>query len=429
MIKITGAIQWPNDKCYLFEDDHYYRLDNTSGVVDGQPTLIAQEWHGLWPSGKIVPLWWGFGKAYFFRGDEYVRYDVSDKVDDGYSPPINIAGRWPGLWDSGIDAAFNLGNGKLYFFKSDEYVRYDMSEDKVDAGYPKKIAAGWIGIWDQDIDAVLYQGGEQVFFFKGGEFRVFDLALDKVVGTTQPLSQLRCEALPSGINTPARDLSAKQANGLLGYLAKRNLITLRASQTPYTEDAQGNIVTPKPGQNIALEPAVISGVALINIGNKAAKSTDNIDQRLLIALYRLIRWLNSATETIQSITHLGIGHGRGSSNDCHNQGRALDLGAIGFELEGTSQTVDVKIDWGTRPCPDPSIFRLTDADGSAYSLFLRAYTFGTYECECTRPGQNVWPPTTIGEAGYVICPDYHAADMKLRSDHNDHIHMQIGVTH
>lgn len=79
MVKITGAIQWPNDKCYLFEGDHYYRLDNTSGLVDPQPTPIAQEWRGLWPSGKIVPVWWGYGKAFFFCGSEYVRYDTSDK--------------------------------------------------------------------------------------------------------------------------------------------------------------------------------------------------------------------------------------------------------------------------------------------------------------------------------------------------------------
>ena len=304
-----------------------------------------------------------------------------------------------------------------------------MSEEKVDDGYPKKIADGWTGVWDGDIDAVLYQGGEQVLFFKGGEYRVFDLAQDAVVGGTQTLSQLRGEALPSGINTPARDLTAKQANGLLGYLAKRSVVTLRASQTPYTEDAQGNIATPKPGQNIALQPAAISGVTLINIGNKTAKSTDNIDQRLLVALYRLIRWLNSSAETIQSITHLGIGHGKGASTDCHNQGRALDLSAIGFDLDGATVTVDVKTEWGARLCPDPTVYRLTRADGSAYSLFLRAYTFGTYECECRKPGQNVWPPTVIGEAGYVICPDYNAADTQLRSDHNNHIHMQIGVTH
>ena len=428
MVKITGALQWPNDRCYLFEDDHYYRLDNTTGLVDMQATQIAQEWRGLWPSGKIVPVWWGYGKAFFFRGSEYVRYDISDKVDDGYDPPIPIADRWPGLWSSDIDAAFNYGNGKLYFFKADEYLRYDISEDKVDDNYPKKIADGWIGIWDRDIDAVLYQGGEKVLFFKGSDFRVFDLAQDAVVEDTHPVSQLRGEALPSGTNTPARDLSANQANGLLGYLVKRSLITLRATQTPYTEDAQGNIATPKPGQNIALQPAAIAGVTLINKQNPTANVTDNIDQRLLVALYRLTQWLNASAETIQSLTHLGIGHGKGASTDCHNQGRALDLSAIGFELDGTTQTVDVKTDWGGRPCPDPTMYRLTRIDGPAYSLFLRAYTFGTYECECTKPGQNRWPPTTIGEAGYVICPDYNAADAQLRSDHNNHIHMQIGVT-
>jgi hypothetical protein len=72
---------------------------------------------------------------------------------------------------------------------------------------------------------------------------------------------------------------------------------------------------------------------------------DNIDQRMLMALYWLTRWLNSSAPDIAEVLHLGIGHGSGPPHDCHNQGRALDFSGLRGKVAGTSFHSSVQMHW------------------------------------------------------------------------------------
>ncbi|MDM5223545.1 hemopexin repeat-containing protein [Peribacillus sp. NJ11] len=438
MSPIKAAIPWPNGKGYLFDgaNNQYLRYDFHSGTQDQAPQPIAPMWPGLRPNVPDAAVYWGFGKVYFFYGDEYVRFDIGNNaVDPGYSPPLKIAGNWPGWpghWTDFIDAAVNWGNGKIYFFRKSEYLRYDISQDRVDPGYPIPINPNWPGVWPDNLDAVLYQGGEKAYFFKGSEYRRFDLTTNNV-DQSGHISTLTLDRVPPGIWTPSRDLTLDQANLIIGYLIQNGKFSLSSTQTPYAGNWMNTIVSPQPASKVVVKPANIDGVDFIHEAGPAPV-IDNLDQRMLICLYRLTRWVNSSEPNVTVIRHMGIGHGSGPPTDCHNQGRALDLSG----LEGSSMGVPfirkVLHDWGTKPVILENPMRLNQlADPLAHDLFRTVFLFATFECECNGIGPgNKWPPKEISDVGgFVIHPDYidHPPPaQQLRFNHQDHIHMQIGPT-
>ncbi len=172
-------------KCYFFKGDKYIRYDWSDDKADANyPKKIADNWHGLpaaFQSGindAVNGQKQFSGKCYFFKGDSYVRYDWSDdKVDSGY--PKKITDGWHGMpngFTGDFDAIINGEKqfaGKCYFFKGDSYVRYDWADDKVDAGYPKKIADNWHALPDGytgSFNAALEgdaQFSSKGYFFKG----------------------------------------------------------------------------------------------------------------------------------------------------------------------------------------------------------------------------------------------------------------------
>lgn len=429
--QLTGTMALPDDECILFSDAYYYVLDPISGVIGDGPLPVADRFSGLWPMGKIVPVYWGCGKAFFFMGPEFVRFDLRTQQVD-YPKPRVVAHDWPGLWPAGIDAAFNAGNGKLYFFKGTDYIRYDIALDRADLGYPRSIADHWPGVWADRVDAALCADGLTVLFFRGTEYVIYDLVSDGVVAGPVPNDQLTIDPLPSGMSRPARELTPEQANGIIAHLAQRGQLTLKDGQNPLTLAADGRILSPTPQQRVALAPAMVAGVRYANKLNRAADVIDNVDQRMVVALWRLARWANASGPDVEVITHLGIGHGGSNLDDCHNLGRAIDLAGIEGSLDGRPFALDVLRDWGSRPTTNPKSYRLSEDDEPAWELFKRAYAFGTFECECRGVGRDPWPPTEIGEGGYVICPDYHGAgtpdELRLRRQHADHVHMQLGPT-
>lgn len=406
---VQAAIALNNDKAYLFTpNDSYDRFNSTTGAFE-ESKDVATNWSGL-PGSPWAALYWGFGKAFFFIETQYYRYDLgADRVDDGY--PLTITDHWPGVWPT-VDAAINWGNGKIYFFRGSEYIRYDIALDRTDAGYPKPIADGWLGIWDDRIDAIIYQGGQKAYFFHDRDWREYDADTDAVTASGD-LDNLRFAPVPPGALNPARLLSDSQANGLLADLVRRGQLSL-----------QGGTV-PGAGQRLRITPTTIGG---INYANKIAPSAtviDNVDQKMAIALHRLTRWLNSSAPTIIDILHLGIGHGGGPPNDCHNQGRALDFAGINGTVDDTPFTRGVASHWGSLP---GSGVRIGSADDLTQLLFRTAYTFGSFECESDGIGSaNRYPPPDIGGSGFVIYPDY-GGDASLRAAHQDHIHMQVGPT-
>lgn len=451
MPQVKSAIAWPNGKAYLFEKEtvlpivgtvvpgvNYQRYDFVTGAPDLGFQPIALNWPGLRPTRPDAAVHWGFGKAYFFYGDEYVRFDAGNNaVDPEYllpNPPRKIAGNWNLPWTDRIDAAVNWGNGKVYFFRGTEYLRFDITLDRTDDNYPKPIAGNWNGIWPGDIDAVLYQGGTKVYFFKGDEFRRFDIALDNV-DQAGAITALTLDPVPSGIWTAARDLAPEQANRVMGYLIQSGKLSLRATQTPYVGDWRTTIVSPAPATHVVVMPANINGIDFIDDAHPASAALiDNVDQRMLVALYRFTRWVNASEPDIAVVRHKGIGHGVGGPTDCHNQGRALDFSGIDGTSQGAAFDRKVDRDWGNMPAVPGSPMRLNRAaDPLAHDLFRTALRFGTFECESNGIGAgNRWPAKNIGDTGgFVAHPDYvndPPPAAPLRAGHQNHIHMQVGPT-
>ncbi|MET9670265.1 hemopexin repeat-containing protein [Streptomyces sp. NPDC006475] len=435
---LTSAIAWPNDKTYLFfDDDSYHRYSTVTGSFEQGNLDVATHWSGMTASPDAF-TWWGAGKAYAFHGSTYQRYDqATDRVDPEYlppNPPFSLGAGWPGLPDgsggsvnlrTGVDAALNWGNGKLFLFKGDSYLRYDMTANQVDVGYPVKIADRWPGLFIRDLSAALYPGGRYAYFFRGNAFQRYDIDADHV-DVNGTLAGFSLAPPPPGALTPARLLTRTQANGLMADLIRRGKLTLKS---PAFVDGPTGIVSPTPSQRVRVQPAAVDGIRYTNALNTTADFFDNVDQRMLIALYRLTRWINSSAPDVSEIFHLGIGHGSGPSNDCHNQGRALDLSAIGGTLDGSAFKKSVQTDWGSLPPRPGSNIRIDPSvDALAHALFTTAFRYATYECEANGIGEaNKWPMPDLGGSGRVIYPDY-GGDPQLRHMHQDHMHLQVGRT-
>ena len=419
-MQLTGAVALPDDRCLLFSDTTYRTLDAVSGTLADGPLPVGEDFAGVWPGGRVVPVYWGCGQVFFFREAQFTRYDLAARRVQ-YDEPRPVEGNWPGLWATGPDAAFNALNGKVYFFKGAEYLRYDIALERTDAGYPRPIADMWPGVWSDGVDAALCPDGMQVLFFRGTEYLVYDLIEDKVVTAPTPIDAIRLDPRPAGLVRPARELSAEQANAILGFLIDKGQVTLRNGGAP-----------PAANTHVVISPAELAGVRFVNAGARSSDIIDNVDQRMAVALWRLARWANASTETVRSILHLGIGHGSGAPDDCHNTGRAIDFSGAEGERDGEAFALDVQRDWGSKPTAEPSTYRLSEEDGPAHSVFQRAYTFGAYECESRGRGREAWPPLEIGQAGFVIYPDYYGAGtpdcLALRRAHSNHIHMQVGPT-
>ncbi|MFE6685921.1 hemopexin repeat-containing protein [Streptomyces sp. NPDC057743] len=443
MVALTTAIAWPNDKVYLFfDDDTYHRYDAVSGSFEQGALPVNPNWGGPVAGLDGSPgafVWWGAGKAYALTGGTYVRYDqFADRVDPEFAPPNTpqpLTVGWHGLpdgsdggpnWQQGIDTAVNWGTGKLYLFKGDAYLRYDITADRVDPGYPLPIAGNWPGVFSQDLTAALYPGGRHAYFFRGDAYQRFDLDADLVDDTGTLSAGFRLAPTPSGALAPARLLTLPQANKLMADLIRRGKLTLKS---PAFVDGPTGIVSPTPAQHVSVSPPTLAGIRYTNALNPPADFFDNVDQRMLMALYRLTRWINSSRPDVAELFHLGIGHGNGPPNDCHNQGRALDLSAIAGTLDGTPFNKSIKTDWGDLPPRPGSNIRIDPSvDALAYGLFTTAFRFATFECEANGIGTaNKWPMPDLGGSGFVIYPDY-GGDPALRASHQNHIHMQVGPT-
>ncbi|CAL9628931.1 hemopexin repeat-containing protein [Streptomyces sp. NPDC095602] len=437
MPTLKTAIAWPNDKVYLFFNDSTYTRYNgiTGDIEDSGLPLTA--WDGLTTTPDAF-VWWGAGKAYAFLGSKYVRYDEpTDRVDPAYRPPqgtpLPLAPHWPGLpdgsqggmnWQTGIDAAVNWGTGKLYMFKGDSYLRYDVTADRVDPQYPRKISPAWPGVFTSNLDAAIYPGGRFAYFFRGDTYQRFDVDQDQV-DQSGPLAAFR-PTTPAGALQPARLLTLSQANGLMADLIRRGKLTLKSP--PFVEGPSG-VTSPQPAQRVAVKPARINGIRYTNEVAPSSDVMDNIDQRMLIALYRLTKWVNASTPDISEILHLGIGHGSGPANDCHNEGRALDFSGLRGTINGTSFHRSILTHWGSLPNATGVRVRISPSvDSLAFALFSTTFRYATFECEANGIGAaNRWPMPDLGGSGFVIYPDY-GGDPQLRAAHQNHIHMQTGLT-
>lgn len=249
---------------------------------------------------------------------------------------------------------------------------------------------------------------------------------------TDPLAWLQSLPEPPALRMgiAARNLTQEQARDIIVYLVGQGELRLDPVPTQ-----AGGVIRPRPNERIKISPNVVAG---ITYAPASAGYIDNLDMRMAVVLYRLAKLLKSQFSASQ-IQHMGIGHGRGDSGDCHNTGRALDFAGM---TDNAGNTYSVFTDWGSRPIPGhhgssvwpaterAPTYRLTAADGRPFFLFQAVYQFATGECQDRSqdpdPGGWVPTPTTIGQASFICHPDH--IDARLRMAHQNHIHMQIGHT-
>jgi phage protein D len=259
---------------------------------------------------------------------------------------------------------------------------------------------------------------------------------------TPPANMSECLerfAQPSALSKPARDMRLTEARDVVIWLVKQGSLQFHGGRQPRF-NAQCQVVWPRPQDRLRLMP-VIDGVQFVygRLGSgRDIGMIDNVDPRCAVMLYRLANMLKTRWGA-SVIHHLGIGHGRGDSHDCHNTGRALDLCGVDGEHGGTCYQLDVLRDWGERPVPTPgrrpylwpesarrTRFRL-EPGSLAHDVFLSIYEFGTRECadSSERPGGN-GAPTQIGDETFICHPDHPSP--RLRSSHCNHVHLQVGPT-
>ncbi len=137
---------------------------------------------------------------------------------------------------------------------------------------------------------------------------------------------------------------------------------------------------------------------------------------------------------------MGIGHGSGAQFDCHNTGRALDLGGLKGTYNGTAFEVFVQRDWGSKPAKingGKIYYRLSASDGFGYTLFKDVYrymvtqmsdTFHYYEAAKTGSDLDarLIQDSVPIPSNFIIHPDH--PDSGLRSAHSNHFHCQVGST-
>jgi hypothetical protein len=253
---------------------------------------------------------------------------------------------------------------------------------------------------------------------------------------------LRRFPAPAALRIPARDLTRREARDVLVYLAGQGAFTLKPTQSPIQFDSSCTILRPQPSTRITIEPAVIDGVRFVARGNPRQSAISNLDVRMVVGLYRLAQMLRTRWG-VTAIGHMGIGQGRGASDDCHNSGRAIDFAGVEGVYRGQQYMLDVQRDWGNQPVTLPNgaqqrnwpadfratSYRLTPGGNAlAYGLFRDVYELATREFTDTNPQRlGNAAPTQIGQSSrFIIHPDHPSSG--LRSQHQNHMHIQIGST-
>ena len=228
----------------------------------------------------------------------------------------------------------------------------------------------------------------------------------------------------------------------------------------------------------AIRPATIRGVQFVyfdqwtregDIQHSATQAwLTLLDPRFLVLLTWLCERLRSNWGAT-TLYHTGIlGHG---VTNCHRWGRAIDFAGVGGQVGWGSYVINVFKHWGKQPVTMPSdwgpinpatkkpkyqqgqelpqwpdqfedttyrlalpddpdqflakVFKMPPLVDYASRVFQNVYDLAAVEAKDTDNPND--PPTTIGrDSRYIIHPDHH--NTSLRTDHINHIHIQIGPT-
>jgi hypothetical protein len=258
------------------------------------------------------------------------------------------------------------------------------------------------------------------------------------------------------LDYPARQLTVSQALQVVDYLISQGdaglqLASNAVDQANVTKMQTGNGETKKVVKAYRIKPDIINGIQfkyLVSPTNaKVVGFLDNVDPRMIVFLYKMTTWLRDTWGpdnycTVTEVHHIGIGHGNPAHLfDCHNTGRALDLGGIsGTTSDGSTFTLSIVNDWGKKPpvvIDGKTCFRLSESDGLIYSFARGFYEFCMQHCQDISKGSDellsadeVYERTL--EQGretvksFICHPDH--PDPNLRKSHYNHFHVQVGTT-
>jgi hypothetical protein len=253
------------------------------------------------------------------------------------------------------------------------------------------------------------------------------------------------------VSDPARAMSKDDAFAELLDLQANDVIRLEGEGSAAAVSLDGWDGTQPEAGNVAGVIVRYLASGTVSYGTpSSAGAPDRLDPRNALALIRLCQWLKenyNATE----LYHLGISGGgldvQGRQrNDCHGQGRAVDLvGIKAVADDGTEWTMTVFDDWAVSTSLTPGgdwpagtgsdvSYRLNDdaVDPFTRDFFSALYEFIASEWQDRSTGPDgLDTPTTIGERSFIMHPDHPATAPGTphgREAHKSHIHMQIGVT-
>merc|ERR1719242_1759453 len=91
--KVDTTLTMKDGGTYVFRRSKYWKLTDT-GVADGYPRQISDDWEGL-PNNLDAAFSWKNGKTYFLKGSRYWRYSPESfgKLDRGF--PKDISKEFP----------------------------------------------------------------------------------------------------------------------------------------------------------------------------------------------------------------------------------------------------------------------------------------------------------------------------------------------
>ena len=255
---------------------------------------------------------------------------------------------------------------------------------------------------------------------------------------------------------PVRMLTVSQALQIVNYLITQSSPALqidggKVDQTNMTTMFTGNGVTQKIVKAYRIKPDVINGIQFKYLTSDTATKVigfiDNVDPRMIVFLFKFTRWLRDTwgpanSVNVTEVDHIGIGHGNPDHLfDCHNTGRAMDLGGIaGANGDGSAFTLSILNDWGKKPpvaAAGAQCFRLATTNGLIYNFARDFDAYAMQQCQDKSQGRD--PKISDNELqqrmfatgqptvrSFILHPDY--PDPTLRSAHQNHFHVQISTT-
>jgi hypothetical protein len=293
-------------------------------------------------------------------------------------------------------------------------------------------------------------------------------------------------------NKGTRDLTLTDARTLAIWFLKNGWIEFHTKMTPpptFHHDgtpAICRVSTPHVEDHVVIKPT-IHGVVWLYLSEQLPMNTSkwrnqewidqdnpdksiakqrclhnsklcNMEWRNVVLVTRLTKYLKDKWGATH-LYHIGMGAGGGASNDCHNQGRAIDFaGGMGTvpadypvaELRNQQWDLNVYHDWGRASDPGPGTYRLqqTPADliaHAAFFFFQDIWTFLQAHVQEKSSGRCPYDPSTgaptgddpngdqraVGTfgGGFICHPDYvNNGSQDLRTAHANHYHFQVGKT-